>query len=214
MSPNFLPKPITKDSNFIDRIQWINLMEDEGEVVTVGRSQWGKILEECSLSLLGHFLTTWPYNQRAAKSLLRTVLKIGSDLKIVDVGKGLFQFKFTMESQLLWIMNNRPWSFDGHILVLRRWEMGMTVKSVTFLSLPLLVQVWGLPFDLVSKEASRETGNGLGRVVKVNTKAFTFDQAHFIRVRAEIPLINLFIEAVLSWSSKGIKSGLATSMRG
>ena len=95
-------------------------MEDEGEVVTVGRSQWGKILEECSLSLLGHFLTTWPYNQRAAKSLLRTVLKISSDLKIVDVGKGLFQFKFTMESQLLWIMNNRPWSFDGHILVLRR----------------------------------------------------------------------------------------------
>ena len=74
----------------------------------------------------------------------------------------------------------------------------MTARTVAFNSIPMWVQVWGLPFDLVSKEASRETGNGLGRVVKVNTKAFTFDQAHFIRVRAEIPLINLFIEAVLS----------------
>nr|POF18136.1 hypothetical protein CFP56_48420 [Quercus suber] len=66
--------------------------------------------------------------------------------------------------------------------------MGMKVKSVTFLSLPLWVQVWGLPFNLLSEEVGRETGNGLGRVVKVDTKAFTSDQAYFIRVRVEIPL--------------------------
>lgn len=88
----------------------------------------------------------------------------------------------------MWVMNNGPWSFDGHILVLRRWEMGIKVKSVTFLSLPLWVQVWGLPFNLLSEEVGRETGNGLGRVVKVDTKAFTSDQAYFIRVKVEIPL--------------------------
>lgn len=149
------------DSDFIDRIQRINLAEDKGEVVTVGRSQWGKTLEECSLSLLGNFLTTRPYNQRVAKSLLRQVWKLGLNLKIVNVGEGLFQFKFTMESQLLWVMNNGPWSFDG-LLVLRRWEMGMTTKSITFLSFPLWVQVWGLPFDLLLEEVGRETRNGLG----------------------------------------------------
>nr|POF15817.1 hypothetical protein CFP56_35255 [Quercus suber] len=63
-----------------------------------------KILEECSLSLLGHFLTTRPYNQRAAKELLRFVWKFGTDLRIVDVGDGLFQFKFTLESQLKWLL--------------------------------------------------------------------------------------------------------------
>ena len=84
-------------------------------------------------------------------------------------------------------MNNGPWSFDG-LLVLRRWEMGMTTKSITFLSFPLWVQVWGLPFDLLLEEVGRETRNELGWVVKVNTKAFMSDQARFIRVRAEIPL--------------------------
>ena len=59
------------DSDFIERIQRINLMEEEDEVVTVGRSQRGKILEECALSLLGRFLTTTTSEQ--PKDMIATV---------------------------------------------------------------------------------------------------------------------------------------------
>ena len=86
------------DTDFIERIQNINLIEEEGEVIKVGGTHRDKILEECSLSLLGRFLTTRSYNQGATKSLIRSVWKMGSDLKIVDVGGGLFQFKFAQES--------------------------------------------------------------------------------------------------------------------
>ena len=50
------------DSDFIERVQNITLIEEEGEVIKVGRIHKGKILEECSLSLLGRFLTTRSYN--------------------------------------------------------------------------------------------------------------------------------------------------------
>nr|POF19282.1 hypothetical protein CFP56_55829 [Quercus suber] len=126
------------DSDFIARIQSLNLTEDEDEVITVGRSQ--------------------------SKSLLWSVWKLGTDLKIIDVGQGLFQFKFALESQLTWVMNNRPWSFDGNILVLRRWEIGITVSSVTFPVLPIWIQIWGLPFDLLSEKVGREIGSDVGRV--------------------------------------------------
>ena len=43
-----------------------------------------------------------------AKDLLRFVWGLGSDLRIVDVGDDLFQFKFTMESQLKWVLANGP----------------------------------------------------------------------------------------------------------
>ena len=76
------------------------------------------MLEECSLSLLGRFLTTRVFNQRAAKSMLRSVWRLGSDLRIVDVGDDLFQFKFTMESQLKWELANGPCSFEDHPLAL------------------------------------------------------------------------------------------------
>ena len=38
----------------------------------------------------------------------------------------------------------------------------MTANSVTFSTLPIWVQVWGLPFDLINEEAGWEIGKGFG----------------------------------------------------
>lgn len=96
-----------------------------------------KILEECSLILLGRFLTTRRYNLRAAKAMLRNAWKLGNDVRIIDVGEGVLQFKFKLESQLQWVQKNGSSSFENHLLVLRRWERGMTVRSITFSVLPI-----------------------------------------------------------------------------
>jgi len=98
------------------------------------------------------------------------------------------QFKFTLESQLLWVWNNCPWCFDNHILAVRRWEKGMTTRSVTFAHLPFWVQVWGLPFDLMTEDTGHDIGRRLGKIIEVDCKAFKFDQAWFLRIWAEIPL--------------------------
>ena len=52
------------------------------------------MLEECSLSLFGRFLTTRAFNQRVAKDLLRSVWKMGSDLCIADMGDDFFNSNF------------------------------------------------------------------------------------------------------------------------
>lgn len=132
------------------------MTEEEGEVIKVRGAQRGKPLEECSFSLIGRFLTTQYYNQRAAKALLRSIWKFGSDLKIVDVGEGLFQFKFKMESHLMRVVHNGPWSFEGHILLLKWWELGMIARTVTFQSIPFWVPIWGLPFDLINEKAATD----------------------------------------------------------
>lgn len=71
-----------------------------------------KILEECSLSLIGQFLTTKPINLRVAKNLLRSVWKFGQDLKITDVGEGLIQFKFTLELGRSTSTGCKQWSIE------------------------------------------------------------------------------------------------------
>ena len=98
------------DSDFIDRIQRISLTEEEGEIIKVRSDNRAKILEECSLSLMGRFHTTRPINTQAAKNLLQSVWKFCQDLKITEVGDGLFQFKFAMESQLNWVP--KKWSME------------------------------------------------------------------------------------------------------
>ena len=62
-------------------------------------------------------------------------------MKITNVGDGLIQFKFAMESQFLWVVNNGPWSFDNHILLLKCWEKGMTTFLVQFLHILIWIQV-------------------------------------------------------------------------
>ena len=48
----------------------------------------------------------------------------------------------------------------------------MTARTVTFNSILLWVLV-GLPFDLISEEASSNIGGGLGNVVEINNKVFS-----------------------------------------
>nr|POE68062.1 putative wrky transcription factor 58 [Quercus suber] len=51
-----------------------------------------------------------------------------------------------------------------------------------------VIKVWGLPFDLLLEEVGREIDSGLGEVLEVDLKAFSSDQARFIRVRVDLPL--------------------------
>ena len=61
-------------------------------------------------------------------------------------------------------------------------------RTVAFNSTPLWVQVWDLPFDLISEEATRDIGEGLETVVEIDNKASSLEQARFVWVRVEIPL--------------------------
>ncbi|KAK9997339.1 hypothetical protein SO802_022025 [Lithocarpus litseifolius] len=174
------------NSEIVDHIQRMQLTTNEDETITICPLRRKEILEEYSLSLIGKFLTTKPINIRAAKNLLRSMWKLGEDLKMVELGDGLLQFKFTMECQLNWVWNNGPWCFGNQILALRRWEKGMTARSVTFTHMPIWVQVWGLPFDLITEEAAQDIGQRLGKVIEVDCKALKTDQARFLRIKVEM----------------------------
>lgn len=77
---------------------------------------------------------------------------MGSDLQIVDVGSNILQFKFTSEYQMKWVEKNGPWNFDNNLLLLCRWSKGLSAENIVFTYSPFLVQIWGLPFELMSEE--------------------------------------------------------------
>ena len=93
-----------------------------------------------------------------------------------------------MEILLNWVMKNGPWSFDNHILLLRRWEKGMMAYTVEFPCVPIWLQVWGLPFYLINEESGKDIGESIGKVMEVDYKAIAADQACFLRIRVELPL--------------------------
>ena len=53
------------------------------------------LLEECALNLFGKLLVDRNQNQRALKNTLRSTWKMGLDLRIIEVGDNVLQFKFS-----------------------------------------------------------------------------------------------------------------------
>ena len=67
--------------------------EEEGDIIITAQNR-DDLLEECSLSLFGRLLSDRQQNMRALKNTLRVAWKMGSELRIVDVGSNILQFKF------------------------------------------------------------------------------------------------------------------------
>ena len=149
----------------------LQLTKEEEEEISIKTRCKSNLLEECSLSLFGRLLTDRHQNQRALKNTMRAAWKMDSDLQIVDVGNNILQFKFGFEYQLKWVEQNGPWNFDNNLLLLCRRRRGLSAANIKFTHSPFWVQIWVLPFELMSKEVGRELGNSIGRFIEMDRRA-------------------------------------------
>ena len=104
----------------------LKLTKEEEEDIVIANSNSSGIFEECSLSLFGCLLSDCHQNLRALKNSLKAAWKMGSDLRIVEVGNNILQFKFGSRCQLEWVEKSDPWNFDNNLLLLCRWRKGLT----------------------------------------------------------------------------------------
>ena len=168
--------------------QKLQLTKEEADDIVITSVTRAELLEECSLSLFGRLLTDRQQNQRAFKNTLKAAWKMGSDLRIVEVGNNVFQFKFGTVCQLEWVERSVPWNFDNNLLLLCRWRKGLTASNISFSHAPFWVQVWGLPFEYMSEDAGKDIGGRLGKVLEVDKRSLQAEQAKFMRIRVEIPI--------------------------
>ena len=94
------------DQSVLDGLQHLRLTKEEEEDIFITAVCRSDLLEERSLSLFGRLLLDRHQNHRALKSTLRSAWRMGSDLKIVNVDKGIFQFKFSSDYQREWVERN------------------------------------------------------------------------------------------------------------
>ena len=83
------------EQTILDSLQNLQLTKEEEEDIQITNQSRPEILEEYALSLFGRLQVNRQQNQRALKSTLRSAWKMGTDFKIVEVGNGIFQFKFS-----------------------------------------------------------------------------------------------------------------------
>ena len=144
--------------------------------------------EDCTLCLLGKFLTCKFFNKRAAKNTMRRAWGLEDNLRITNVGPNLFQFKVTSEFDLNRILRGVLWSFDNKLLLLKHWKKGMTVENIRMEMATLWVQFWGAPLDMFSPQVAKEVGSRLGAVEEVEQRRGPDELHYFMRVRVALPI--------------------------
>nr|XP_023917382.1 uncharacterized protein LOC112028922 [Quercus suber] len=176
------------EQEVINELQHLRLTKEEEEEIPISTQSREDLLEECSLSLFGRLLTDRQQNMRALKSTLRAAWKMGSELRIVDVGSNILQFKFGSSYQRDWVENSGPWNFENNLLLLCGWKKDLTAANMVFTHSPFWVQLWGLPFELMSEEVGQDIGRSLGRLIEVDRRACLSDQAKFMCIRVDLPI--------------------------
>ena len=96
------------DKSILYSLQNLLLIKEEEEAIPITITNSSDLLEECSLSLFGRLLSDRQQNQRALKNTLRSAWKMGSDMRIVEVGNNILQFKFSSKYQLDWVERCGP----------------------------------------------------------------------------------------------------------
>ena len=169
-------------------LEQMTLTLEEEEIITIPDDGRREELESCALSLIGKFLTCKSFNKRAALGTLKKAWGLEDEVRVVEVGSNLLQFKFRSEFELDRVYTGGLWCFDNQALLLTRWKSGMTAANVKFDSVPLWVQIWGAPFDMRSSRVAEEVGNRLGKVLEVEKRRTNDSQNFFMRVKVAIPL--------------------------
>lgn len=115
---------------------------------------------------------------------------MGSDLRIVEVGNNILQFKLCSMCQLEWVEKSGPQNFDSNLLLLCRWRRGLSTANITFSHSPFWVQIWGRPFGFehMAEEAGKDIGSKLGRVIEVDKRLLQANHAKFLRVRVDLSI--------------------------
>ena len=159
------------EQGIIESLQNLQLTKEEEENISISAISKTEMLEECSLSLFGRLLSDRQQNLKALKSTLRSAWKMGSDLRIVEVGNNVLQFKFSSRYQMEWVERSGPWNFENNLLLLCRWRKGLSSANISFTHSPFWVQVWGLPFENMTEEVGRVIGSKIGHVLEVDRRS-------------------------------------------
>ena len=96
------------DQSILYSLQNLQLTKEEEEAIPITITNNSNLLEECSLSLFGRLLSDRQQNLRALKNTLRSAWKMVSNVRIVEVGNNIVQFKFSSKHQLDWVERCGP----------------------------------------------------------------------------------------------------------
>ncbi|XP_056168135.1 uncharacterized protein LOC115664946 [Syzygium oleosum] len=123
-------------------------------------------LKECNLTIFGKIFNNPSISFQAFQNTMRRSWRSDS-VTFQELDAGMFAVMFKSEIEKKRVLDNGPWSFANHLLILKPWEPNMLTHEYEFNFYSFWVQIHGFPYEWLSEEAVNEAAKFSGQVSEV-----------------------------------------------
>ena len=142
-------------------VLWEKLTLSEGE----GNMYKSDSFEQGSGQVVtAKFFTHRALNMEAIARTFRPLWRTKSDFEVKDVGNRTVLFVFSDKIDAERVLMGEPWSYDKHLVLLRRLEQSIAVKDLDFNRTLFWVQIHDLPIGDMNPRSAYEIGVIIGEV--------------------------------------------------
>ncbi|XP_021303063.1 uncharacterized protein LOC8083790 [Sorghum bicolor] len=174
-----------RDSDLDVLLQQLEIREDEEQDIVLeedleelkAEARWTALAKVCSSKTFSH--AAFIANMKYAWSLAK-------DVSFKAIEENLFVLKFSCLGDWRKVMDEGPWIFRGHAVLLEEYD-GITKPSkVRFKYLATWVRIYDLPTGFRTKNIGRQLGNKIGDFLKVDLDDITSGWRDFLRIRVKL----------------------------
>ncbi|KAK2417112.1 hypothetical protein QL285_039450 [Trifolium repens] len=125
--------------------------------------------------ILGRFLCDKTIHVNSMMVRMADLWRPVKGVTIKEAKTGLFLFRFNHRLDMEEVLRNGPWSFDNHLLVMERVQIGVQIENIPLFHADFWVQVHHLPTGLMKETVGTQLANYIGsfvEYVKNNNSSF------------------------------------------
>ena len=142
---------------------------------------------ECSkeVTIAAKFLTKRALNTESVVRTFNPIWRPKNGFKVRRVGDHIILFIFDNEEEVEKILEGEPWSFDKHLVLIKRYDYSIPIQDVVFEQVSLWVQVHDIPTKYLSREVAEKLCESVG-VVNKEVSLVEVDRGNIMRVRVKV----------------------------
>ena len=128
-----------------------------------------KLKKKCPIeefSLVARFLTSRALSIDAVARTFTPIWKTHNGFQIRNLGDHKLLFIFDNESEAERVLQNEPWSFDKHLIVLQCYNKDTILENYSLTETAMWVQVHNILLGYMDRKTVEEICSIVGKVVK------------------------------------------------
>ena len=162
--------------------KWGNMSLDDREG---GEVQLNVIESSKNVTIAAKFLTKRALNTEAVIRTFNPIWRSKNGFKVRNVGNHIILFIFDNEEEVDKILEGEPWSFDKHLVMIKRYDYSIPLQDLIFEHVSLWVQVHDIPIMYLSREIAEKLCEAARKVSKEPTLA-EVDRGNVMRIRVRV----------------------------